>query len=250
MTAPPGAEIQALFGEVAPRYDRLNRILSLGLDQRWRRRAIRELGLAKGSRVLDLCCGTGDLALAGAKEGLRVTGADFTAPMLRIAARKLATAAAGADARVGAGAARGSGTEGLVRADAQALPFAAGSFDGATVAFGLRNVVDPRRALRECRRVLRPGGRLAVLEFFTVPNPAWRGLFRLYFHGLMPLAARAAGAPRPQAYRYLPASVDEFVAPEGFRAWMREAGFGGVGTVSFSGGVALLLTGTAGAAAA
>jgi demethylmenaquinone methyltransferase/2-methoxy-6-polyprenyl-1,4-benzoquinol methylase len=236
MTAPPGAEIQALFGAVAPRYDRLNRILSLGLDQRWRRRALRELALPKGSRVLDVCCGTGDLTLAGALEGYRVTGADFTGPMLGLAVQKFGAAA--------------SRPEGLIRADAQDLPFADGSFDGLTVAFGLRNVVDPQRALAECRRVLRPGGRLAVLEFFQIPNPAWRGLFRLYFHGVMPLAARAAGTARPQAYRYLPASVDAFASPDGFRAWMRAAGFGSIATTSFSGGVALLLTGTRGAASA
>lgn len=236
MPAPPGAEIQALFGEVAPRYDRLNRILSLGLDQRWRRRALEQLGLKPGARILDLCCGTGDLTLAGARAGYRVTGADFTGPMLRIASGKF-----------GASAVR---PDGLIQADAQALPFADAQFDGVTVAFGLRNVVDPCLALAECRRVLRPGGRLAVLEFFRVPNPAWRSLFRFYFHGIMPWAARAAGSPRPQAYRYLPASVDDFISPDGFRAWMRDAGFGGIGTTSFSGGVALLLTGSAGMASA
>lgn len=233
MTAPPGTEIRALFGEVAPKYDRLNRLLSLGLDRRWRREAVRSLELPSGAAVLDLCCGTGDLALEAARKGYRVTGADFTEPMLRLAVGKSRNAPRPA--------------QGMVQADAQALPFADGSFDGLTVAFGLRNVSDPQRALRECRRVLRPGGRLAVLEFFRVPNPAWRGIFRLYFHGIAPLAARAAGTPRPQAYRYLPASVDDFVAPAGFRAWMGEAGFGGVATRSFSGGVALLLTGTAGA---
>lgn len=223
-----------MFADIAPRYDRLNRLMSLGLDLRWRRRAVAELALPPGARVLDLCCGTGDLALAGAQEGgWQVIGADFAAPMLRLAAGKSRGAAAPA--------------RGFVRADAQRLPFHDAAFDGLTVAFGLRNVESPERALRECRRVLRPGGRLGVLEFFRVPNPAWRGLFRLYFHGFMPLAARVAGAPRADAYDYLPASVDRFVAPEGFRAWMRSAGFDALGTRSFSGGVALLLTGTAAA---
>ncbi len=233
MPAPSGHEVQALFADIAPRYDRLNRILSLGLDQRWRRRAVAGLGLPCGSRVLDLCCGTGDFALACAGPGgHQVVGADFAQPMLRLAADK----------------SRRSPTQaaGFVRADAQCLPFADHSFDGLTVAFGLRNVEDPARALRECRRVLRSGGRLAVLEFFRVPNRVWRGLFRLYFHGVAPLAARVAGTPRPSAYRYLPASVDDFVLPDGFRAWLGQAGFAAVRTESFSGGVALLLTATAG----
>jgi demethylmenaquinone methyltransferase/2-methoxy-6-polyprenyl-1,4-benzoquinol methylase len=233
MGAPPGPMVAEMFGEVAPRYDRLNRLLSLGLDRRWRRETVRALGLPAGARLLDLCCGTGDLALEGARAGLRVTGADFAGPMLTLAERKFGRA------RVP--------REGLFRADAQALPFADGGFDGVAIAFGIRNVADPRRALRECRRALRPGGCLAVLEFFRVPNPAWRGLFRLYFPGLMPLAARAAGAPRPQAYRYLPESVDAFAAPAEFRAWMREAGFADHGERSFSGGVARLLLGRAAA---
>ncbi len=223
-----------MFADIAPRYDRLNRILSLGLDRRWRRAAVRSLQLSPGSKVLDLCCGTADLGLTAAREAqLQVIGADFAGPMLREAARKSAQAP--------------QPLRGLLRADAQTLPFAAGSFDGALVAYGLRNVEDPPRALRELRRVLKPGGRLAVLEFFRVPNAAWRGLFRLYFHGIAPLAARVAGTPRPQAYRYLPESVDGFVSPDDFRAWMREAGFQDLGGCSFSGGVSLLLTAAAGA---
>jgi demethylmenaquinone methyltransferase/2-methoxy-6-polyprenyl-1,4-benzoquinol methylase len=201
MAAPPGSEVAAMFSDIAPRYDRLNRLLSCGLDQGWRRSAVRALGLPAGARVLDLCCGTGDLGLlAAADRGWRVIGADFAGPMLTRA--RLKSAAAAAPLR------------GVLRADAQHLPFADASFDGALVAFGLRNVEQPQRALTELARVLRPGGALGVLEFFRVPNAAWRGLFRLYFHGLAPLAARVAGTPRPQAYRYLPSSVDGFVSPE------------------------------------
>ncbi|MDA1261181.1 MAG: class I SAM-dependent methyltransferase, partial [Planctomycetota bacterium] len=178
----------------------------------------------------DLCCGTGDLGLMAAESAAwEVVGADFAGPMLQCARAKSAAAV--------------SPLRGLVQADAQALPFPSASFDGALVAFGLRNVEDPQRALSELARVLRPGGALGVLEFFRVPNPAWRGLFRLYFHGVAPLAARLAGTPRPQAYRYLPNSVDGFVSPEQFRAWMREAGFDAPSERSFSGGVARLLTG-------
>lgn len=223
-----------MFADVAPRYDRLNHLLSLGLDRRWRARAVRELALPRGARVLDLCCGTGDLAIAGAVQGgWQVIGADFAAPMLRLAAAK---------GRHAAGPVRG-----WTRADAQRLPFADAAFDGLTVAFGIRNVEDPARALRECRRVLRSGGRLAVLEFFRVPNPVWRGLFRAYFHGFAPLAARLAGTPRPDAYRYLPASVDDFLTPEQFRATLVASGFARVEARSFQGGVTLLWTGTAGA---
>jgi len=219
-----------MFSDIAPRYDRLNRLLSLGLDQRWRRSAVRTLALPAGARVLDLCCGTGDLGLMAAESAAwEVVGADFAGPMLHCAHAKSAAAA--------------SPLRGLVQADAQALPFPSASFDGALVAFGLRNVEDPRCALSELARVLRPGGALGVLEFFRVPNPAWRGLFRLYFHGVAPLAARIAGTPRPQAYRYLPNSVDGFVSPEQFRDWMREAGFDSPGERSFAGGVARLLTG-------
>lgn len=219
-----------MFSDIAPRYDRLNRLLSLGLDQRWRRGAVRALGLPAGARVLDLCCGTGDLGLLAASDrGWRVVGADFAGPMLERARAKSAVSSAPLRA--------------VLRADAQRLPFAAASFDGALVAFGLRNVESPPRALAELARVLRPGGALGVLEFFRVPNPAWRGLFRLYFHGLAPLAARVAGTSRPQAYRYLPNSVDDFVAPPQFRAWMHEAGFADLGDRSYAGGVARLLTG-------
>jgi demethylmenaquinone methyltransferase/2-methoxy-6-polyprenyl-1,4-benzoquinol methylase len=234
MPAPPGHEVQAMFADIAPRYDRLNRLLSFGLDRGWRRRAVSALELPRGARVLDLCCGTGDLALEGASRGgWQAIGADFAAPMLRLACAKSAAAEVAAS--------------GFVRADALRLPFREAAFDGLTVAFGLRNVADPERALGECRRVLRPGGRLAVLEFFRVPNPAWRALFRLYFHGAAPIAARLAGTARPSAYRYLPASVDAFAAPAAFRGWMDAAGFERLATQSFSGGVTLLLTGTAGA---
>lgn len=219
-----------MFSDIAPRYDRLNRVLSLGLDQRWRRSAVEALALQPGARVLDLCCGTGDLGLLGARRaGWRVVGADFSLPMLRCAQEKSAAAR--------------QPLRGVLCADAMRLPFASAGFDGALVAFGLRNVEDPTIALREVARVLRPGGTLGVLEFFRVPNPAWRGLFRLYFHGVAPLAARIAGTPRPQAYRYLPNSVDGFVSPAQCGAWMRDSGFGELGDRSFAGGVARLLTG-------
>jgi len=138
--APDGPTVQRMFGEIAPQYDLLNRVLSLGLDQGWRRRVVASLDLAPGARLLDLCCGTGDLALAFARRGVEVLGADFAGPMLPLArakAKKAGLAAA------------------WCQADAQHLPLAAASMDAATIAFGIRNVEDPRRALDECHRVLR-----------------------------------------------------------------------------------------------
>jgi demethylmenaquinone methyltransferase/2-methoxy-6-polyprenyl-1,4-benzoquinol methylase len=229
MAAPPGAEIQAMFGEIAPQYDLLNRVLSLGIDRRWRKLAVRRLALRPEQRVLDLCCGTGDLALALAAAGPHVVGADFTGPMLPIARRKGKDA--GRELR-------------LAQADAQALPFPDGSFDAVTIAFGIRNVEDPQRGLRECFRVLRPGGRLAVLEFFPIRNRAWRWVFETYFHHVLPRIARLTRAGRTGAYEYLPSSVQDFAQPEEFCRWMRDAGFTEVAHEGLTGGVARLVLGT------
>lgn len=215
-----------MFGEIAPRYDFLNRLLSFGIDRSWRRRTLRELALPAGSEVLDLCCGTGDLALAFAHAGCSVQGADFTHPMLCSAFEK---------------AQRQGQALPWVQADAQALPFADDSFEAITIAFGIRNVEDPARALAECRRVLKPGGRLAVLEFFPIPNPIWRGLFRFYFLRVLPLIARVVRAGRTGAYRYLPESVDAFAQPEEFQQWMAAAGLQPEADLALTGGVARLL---------
>lgn len=226
MSAPPGQEIQAMFGEIAPRYDFLNRLLSFGIDRSWRKRTIRALDLPKGAPVLDLCCGTGDLAFAFAAAGARVTGADFTHPMLAVAQERKPNREFALP---------------WIQADAQALPFKDGQYDAVSIAFGIRNVEDPRLALRECRRVLKPGGRLAVLEFFPIPNPIWRGLFRFYFLRVLPLLARIVRAGRTGAYRYLPESVDRFATPKEFAQWMEEAGFVSVEDHVLTGGVARLL---------
>ncbi len=218
-----------MFGEIAPQYDLLNRVLSFGIDRRWRKRTVQELALRPSQRALDLCCGTGDLALALAAAGPEVVGADFTGPMLPIARSK---------------ASKRKQLLQLAQADAQALPFADRSFDAVTIAFGIRNVEDPTLGLRECRRVLRPGGRLAILEFFPIKNRLWRWMFETYFHHVLPRIARLTRAGRTGAYEYLPASVAGFAEPEQFCDWMRDAGLVEVRHLPLTGGVARLVLGT------
>jgi demethylmenaquinone methyltransferase / 2-methoxy-6-polyprenyl-1,4-benzoquinol methylase len=226
MAAPPGAEVQAMFAEIAPRYDFLNRMLSFGIDRRWRRRMRRRLGMLPGQDLLDLCCGTGDVALEFARVGVCVHGADFTFPMLPLALRKGQSAGLQLS---------------WANADAQALPYRKASFDAVTISFGIRNVADPQRALRECARVLRPGGKLAVLEFFPIKSRVWGTLFRFYFHHVLPLLAKIVRAGRTGAYRYLPESVESFATPQQFRTWLEAAGFVEIQDEALSGGVARLL---------
>ena len=218
-----------MFAEIAPRYDFLNRMLSFGIDRSWRRRMRRRLALQPGQELLDLCCGTGDVALEFAREGVRVHGADFTHPMLPLAQSKARAAQLPLT---------------WTTADAHYLPFADASFDAVTIAFGIRNVEDPGRVLRECRRVLRPGGKFAVLEFFPIRSRMWGVLFRFYFHRILPLLARFVRAGRTGAYRYLPESVESFATPETFREWMRTGGFDEVQDEALTGGVARLMTGS------
>lgn len=215
-----------MFAEIAPRYDFLNRMLSFGIDRRWRRRMRRRLDMKAGQDLLDLCCGTGDVALEFARDGVHVQGADFTFPMLPLALSKGRSAGLGLS---------------WTNADAQALPYRDGSFDAVTIAFGIRNVEDPQRALRECARVLRPGGKLAVLEFFPIKSRVWGALFRFYFHRVLPLLAKVVRAGRTGAYRYLPESVESFATPQQFRAWVEQAGFAKVQDEALTGGVARLV---------
>jgi demethylmenaquinone methyltransferase/2-methoxy-6-polyprenyl-1,4-benzoquinol methylase len=221
-----------MFAGIAPRYDLLNRVLSVGTDVSWRRRACRELGLRAPARILDACTGTGDLAFEWARvaEGraLRVVGADFTREMLRIAEAKRRR--------------RGADRLSLVAADTLRLPFADGSFDGATVAFGIRNVSDLPAALRELRRVLRPGGRLGILEFSRARARWMRPLFGVYFRFVLPFIGRVLSysATGGEAYAYLPRSVGHFPTPQALSEELREAGFVQVRFVPFTGGVAVL----------
>ncbi|MER3409231.1 MAG: dimethylmenaquinone methyltransferase [Thermoleophilia bacterium] len=211
-----------MFDRIAPVYDLMNRVMTCGLDRRWRRAAA-ETVVRPGDRVLDACCGTGDLALACERAGGRVVGLDFSAEMLERARRKSATIA-------------------WVEGDLLALPFEDGAFDVATVGFGVRNVADLERGLRELRRVLRTGGRLAILEI-TPPRGHLASLARLWLERLVPLLGRLAGGGA--AYTYLPASVRRFPDARGLAELVAGAGFGDVRWRSFAGGLVSLHTGVA-----
>ena len=204
-----GKTIQAMFAGVAPRYDLLNRVLSGRLDGLWRRAAARAVGAAPGQEVLDLCCGTGDQAVAIARRGARVVAADFCLPMLALAQGKLAS---------------GSDRPRIASADALSLPFGSERFDGVTVSFGLRNVADLDGALAEILRVLKPGGRLVVLECAVPRSGLVRVPYMFYFTRILPRIG-ALLSPRGSAYVYLPSSVLEFPLREAFTGRMRDAGF-------------------------
>jgi demethylmenaquinone methyltransferase/2-methoxy-6-polyprenyl-1,4-benzoquinol methylase len=218
----PAEGVRAMFDRIAPVYDAMNRTMTLGLDQRWRRATVAAV-VTPGDRVLDACCGTGDLALAAERAGGRVTGLDFSERMLDRARQK-------------------STAVDWVRGDALSLPFRDGAFDAATVGFGVRNLDDLERGLAELRRVLRFGGRLGVLEI-TRPRGLLAPFYRLWFDGLVPLLGKLL--PGGSAYTYLPASVRRFPGPEDLAELLRAAGFSDVGYRLFAGGIVALHTGSA-----
>ena len=220
-TLPPEG-VRRMFDRIAPVYDPMNRLMTAGLDRRWRRETAAAV-VQPGDRVLDVCCGTGDLALAASRAGGRVTGLDFSAPMLERA--------------------RGKSSEiEWIEGDALALPFADESFDAVTIGFGLRNLPNVERGLTELRRVLRPGGRLAILEI-TRPKGPLAPFYRFWFDGVIPLAGKVL--PGGSAYSYLPASVRRFPAPEGLAKLLDEAGFDQISWRLFGGGIVALHKGTA-----
>ena len=214
--------VRRMFDRIAPVYDAMNRVMTAGLDQRWRR-ITAEAVVRRGDRVLDACCGTGDLAVADRAAGGEVTGLDFSERMLERARRKAPALE-------------------WVRGDLLTLPFADASFDAATVGFGVRNVEDLDRALAELRRVLRPGGRLGILEI-TRPRGILAPFYRLWFDGFVPLLGKLL--PGGAAYTYLPASVRRFPGPEHLSALLAAAGFEDVRYRLFAGGIVALHTGTA-----
>jgi demethylmenaquinone methyltransferase/2-methoxy-6-polyprenyl-1,4-benzoquinol methylase len=206
------AAIREMFSAIAPRYDLLNRVLSLGIDQGWRRFVARRFAVPAGGRVLDVACGTGDLtfAIVDRLPEAVLTGLDFSLAMLERADAKRKLVATRRQVSFVAGS-------------ATALPFPPMVFDGLAIAFGIRNVVDREGALAEFVRVLKPGGLAVVLEF-SLPRAAWfRALYRGYFHHVLPGIGGLLA--RRRAYRYLPESVGRFPAPPAFAGLMRTAGF-------------------------
>ena len=214
--------VRTMFDRIAPVYDAMNHAMTAGLDRRWRAETARAV-VSPGDRVLDSCCGTGDLAIACLRAGGRVTGLDFSERMLDRARRK-------------------SDEVEWVEGDALALPFAENSFDAATVGFGVRNLEDLGKGLGELRRVLRPGGGLAVLEI-TTPRGLLRPFYKLWFEGLVPLAGKLL--PGGSAYTYLPASVRRFPEAKELAELMDFAGFEQVRYRFFAGGIVALHTGVA-----
>lgn len=220
-----------MFAGIAGRYDLLNHLLSGNVDRRWRRLVADTLrpSLGAGAVVLDVACGTGDLSLVIAERcGARVVGVDFCRPMLEVAARK---------------AVETSHSVPFVEGDALRLPFADGQFDAATIAFGLRNLSDVTGGLRELRRILKTGGRLAVLEFSRPVVPGFRALFQFYFSRVLPRIGGLVSGSRG-AYEYLPDSVSKFPDQPRLAALMREVGFEAVEYRNLTGGIAALHTGT------
>ena len=213
----PADGVRRMFDRIAPVYDAMNRVMTAGLDRRWRRVTV-EAVVRPRDRVLDACCGTGDLAIAALGRGAEVVGLDFSEAMLERARKKSAAVE-------------------WVAGDVLALPFEDAAFDAVTVGFGVRNVDDLAAGLRELRRVLRPGGRLGILEI-TRPRGALAPFYRLWFDRVIPVLGRVL--PGGAAYTYLPASVRRFPGPEDLAALLVVCGFAEVRFRLFAGGIVAL----------
>jgi demethylmenaquinone methyltransferase/2-methoxy-6-polyprenyl-1,4-benzoquinol methylase len=216
-------QVRAMFDRIAGPYDLMNSVMTAGLHHRWRERAADLARVGPGSRALDVATGTGDLAIELASRGASVVGSDFSEGMLDVARRK---------------------APGLTweQGNALALPYEDGTFDAATVGFGARNFSDLDRGLREMARVVRPGGRVVVLEITTPQRPPLSTFFRLWFDRIVPLLGRLTG--ESLAYSYLPSSVRRFPAPEGLAAAMARAGLRDIRWILTAGGIIAIHVGT------
>jgi len=222
--------VQDIFNDIAPKYDLLNHLLSMNIDKGWRRKAMSCIGEQEKGCLLDVACGTGDFSIAAHRAGVKqVTGIDISENMVEIGKKKVGDLHL-ADAIE------------LKTGDCEHMEFATGMFDVVTVAFGVRNFGDLGAGLREIARVLKPCGKVVILEFSTPRNPLFRRVYGLYSHRLLPAIGGMISKDR-KAYEYLPASVDEFPAPECFMAMMREAGFKDCRARSQSLGIAQIYTG-------
>jgi demethylmenaquinone methyltransferase/2-methoxy-6-polyprenyl-1,4-benzoquinol methylase len=212
------AKVNDLFATIARRYDLINDLQSFGLHRRWKRRVVELAAVTPGARALDLCCGTGDLALALAQRGAEVTGLDFSAPMLEIAQRRK----------------RGT-NPGFIQGDALHLPFPDNSFDAVTMGYGLRNLASWEQGLAEMRRVARPGGRIVILEFGKPANALWRSLYFTHLRCSVPLTGWIF-CGNAGAYAYILESLRHYPAQLAVAAKMREMNFTGVRVINFLGG--------------
>jgi demethylmenaquinone methyltransferase / 2-methoxy-6-polyprenyl-1,4-benzoquinol methylase len=229
-----GTRVRGMFGEIAGRYDFLNHLLSLGIDRYWRSQTVKRVAPVGDRPLLDICTGTGDLALAyfkRTKGNVPIVAADFCPEMLTIGKQKGAQAGA-------------NGELTFIEADALRLPFPDDAFQIVSVAFGLRNVADTDRGLSEMTRVCRPGGRVAVLEFSSPRRQPLRALYNWYFRHVLPRVGQAVSRSRLSAYDYLPSSVGEFPSGEALAARMRTAGLCDVTFTPLTFGIATLYVGT------
>lgn len=221
-------QVERMFDNISPKYDLLNRLFSLGIDQAWRRKVVRLVGREKVDRLLDVATGTGDLAIMASKKATRVTGIDISEGMLDHGRVKVKQR--GLQDRIE-----------LLKADSAELPFAEGTFDVVTVAFGVRNFEQLEKGIAEMRRVLKPGGRMFILEFSKPQRTPFRQLFRFYFHRVMPFIGRLVSKD-DAAYTYLPKSVDAFPEGKEFVRLMERTGLREAKSDPLTGGVATLYT--------
>ncbi len=226
-----GRGIRDMFDAIAPRYDLLNRLLSLGIDRRWRTFAVNQLNIPAGGRVLDVATGTGDVALEIAERtdaSVKIVGLDLTPGMLVVGMGKVRQS-------------RHRDRIVMVSGPCEAMPLPDACFDGVTIAFGIRNVVDREAGLGEMFRVLKPGGRAVILEFSTPVNPLFRAIYHFYFHRILPLIGGLLS--KKSAYSYLPDSVSKFPDRDTFKQMMAAAGFANIRHFDRTFGIATVYVG-------